>query len=720
MTRTTFSVTVVILLLLLFTSSSSFNELNFSFTHAYPVTLLNATTGVYDMGVAVDKGNTRGVVVTVCGQAPNPQYECILALMMEFSSYMFALLVVNSENGNTTRLDFPNQAITTGDAVYASLLSFDGQYYYFHFGGHFFQFDAKTVAFSFIGKTLPGTAMRMTLDNQGNVWSVTYPKSGLVSFNPNTRVLTDYGYVYNQSWPMYQRSLAFDDQGYLYFAVGYTLSQIIAFNPNTSKANPLIPEHERVDGMPVLYRDVDGAVYAANVHATPVYRLYKGNSSVIVSHPKVEMKYITGSQDFFYPYFPSLRRLITFDEENRQFTIREKNNTLTTLSFQYTCRGANIMDIRASPDFSTLIGGSNFPMNFFTMNSKNGIFQNYYSVDQPNVVQAFPYDPYVWFGTYPYGRLLQYDLNKPWIDPIAGNVNSTNPVILTSAMPHIIRPSVVLVHPNKKFVFMGGTPEYGNTGGGLLIWNRLTQNSTVLDHTQLLKYHSTHSMAVIPNSQDLILCGTTIAAGTGGVPIAPVAELYIFNTTSMNVTWRGALISNVRYYYELFSVSSTGLIYGYTDSRMFFVFNPANRSLIHLKPMDRAFVEQGPHSFALHPNGRDVYITLSTGIHFIDENTFAMKRIMTPPSKVLPFNGVILKNGWYYYRSESRIHGFKLFNVTEPLVSNSVKPIGPSSRPEPARNVSAVISMGSSVKMGMRNGMTLISFISLVLFACWF
>jgi len=40
----------------------------------------------------------------------------------------------------------------------------------------------------------------------GNIWTVTYPQCGVLSFNPKTRELKDYGEVYKQNWPQYPRS----------------------------------------------------------------------------------------------------------------------------------------------------------------------------------------------------------------------------------------------------------------------------------------------------------------------------------------------------------------------------------------------------------------------------------------------------------------------------------------------------------------------------------
>ena len=53
--------------------------------------------------------------------------------------------------------------------------------------------------------------------------------------------------MHEENWPQYQRSVAADDTGWIYFGIGNTASQIIAFDPKTGKATAMIPE-ERAYG----------------------------------------------------------------------------------------------------------------------------------------------------------------------------------------------------------------------------------------------------------------------------------------------------------------------------------------------------------------------------------------------------------------------------------------------------------------------------------------
>ena len=47
--------------------------------------------------------------------------------------------------------------------------------------------------------------MSMTEDDDGTIWSATYPNSGMVSYNPDTGEFRDYGSLYEQNWAQYPR-----------------------------------------------------------------------------------------------------------------------------------------------------------------------------------------------------------------------------------------------------------------------------------------------------------------------------------------------------------------------------------------------------------------------------------------------------------------------------------------------------------------------------------
>ncbi|EFC37247.1 predicted protein [Naegleria gruberi] len=676
------------------------------------VTTLNAFVpleigpNLYEFGVAVNKGSTRGVVVTKCGPI-GKQFDCILSLLMDFtestSFTMFAMLVINALSGESTSVEIPGNPL--GGVIasnYASLLEDrEKRFYYAHFGATFYQFDAQLMNFTFYQRTHNGMAMALTMDDYGQIWGGTYPKCGVFSFNPNNTLLKDYGFVYNQTWDMYPRSIASDDLGFIYIGIAFTKSQFIALNPKTGQYYPLIDEVNRLDGTGVLYRDLDGAVYGNQGGSSIVYKMYNGTMISNVTKKKTAKVYLAGSQDYIYRYFQSGNFLQDFNAVDKTFVIKLSNGTLLNRDFTYSCRGANIMDMVATPDRNLLIGATSFPMTMFSLNG-NPVqsLQNNPALDQWNTIKSVPYDSNIWIGTYPEGRLLSYSPSKPYVYTEIGN-NRTNPVFIGTSSPHVNRPSCVLIHPNMEHVLMSGKPAYGKTGGGLLIHNRKLQNVIVLNHTQLIPYHSIYSMSSMKSSNSIIICGTTTDPGTGGQQIATESELFLFDLSTLNVLKRFKPFKNVGHYYELFNCPENDLIYGYTDTRIFFVYNPLTDSIIHNRTIDRIFVEQGPHSIVSHPKTNETFITSSTGLYKINPVNFSFILIFKP-NKLLMFNAVILNDGFYYFRAGTEVYGYKLFNATFIDPVNSV--IGMKSSVNPMKSGDRTVALS----VGVANKFTLL------------
>ena len=175
-----------------------------------------------------------------------------------------------------------------------SILSSRGKFYS-HFGSHFVEFDPAKRAFTLCRKTAPQMAMSMTEDQQGVIWSATYPQSGVASFNPKTREFRDYKHVYKQDWAEYPRAVAADDAGWVYLGVGSTACQIVALESKSGKATPLVPEEQRKHGTPSLYVGTDGKVYAQPVPGKDEkwVTLHEGRATPLAKKPSVTAKPIS-------------------------------------------------------------------------------------------------------------------------------------------------------------------------------------------------------------------------------------------------------------------------------------------------------------------------------------------------------------------------------------------------------------------------------------------
>jgi hypothetical protein len=605
--------------------------------------------GFVDHGVASPVSTHRGTVATVDGEGRN----VVLAWLFDHRGG-YALLMIDAQSGKAEQFPMPFPA---GDAAYASILS-SGNKFYTQFNSHFVEFDPVQRAFTFSSPTTPQMAMGMTEDDDGVIWAVSHPNSGVVSFNPKSREFTDYGVVYKQNWKQYQRSVAADDAGWIYFGLGSTASQIIAFDPKSRKATPIIADADRKTGTAYVVRDVNGKVYGQNLHTDDGvwYELYKGEAKRIEKPQALKPKpIITSNQALFHATFPDGKRIKGCNLLERKLTIEDpKSGDVRELPFEYTSEGAGVMGVEAAPD-GTISGGTYFPMRGFSFDPRTDTWTNRRAYGQFNAVAR--QGDRVFFGGYGGGFLLEWDPAKPWVDTVKDKADC-NPQFLTDCTPTIHRPHKLLAHPDGKTIILAGTPQYGHTGGGLLLWDRETRRRTLLTHEQIIPQLSTCALVALPDGK--LLGGTTTSAGTGGEQKAKEAELYVMDMASKTVEWHTAALPGAQWYTDLYMAPS-GFVYGVADRKTFFVLDPAKRAIVHQADLEPTLgltsFEQAPRVFVPGPTG-ETYMAFANGIVRVAPNSY--KATLVAKSPVTISAGCAYLDGRIYFAGGSHLYSYKL------------------------------------------------------------
>ena len=599
-------------------------------------------------GVATPVSNHRGTVATVDGEGRN----VVLVWLFDHRGG-YAILVIDAETGESEEIAMP---FRTGDCPYSSVLSSRNKFYT-HFGSHFVEFDPVKREFTFSQKTAPQMAMGMTEDDNGVIWSVTYPNSGVVSFDPESREFHDYGHVHKENWAQYQRYVAADDTGWVYFGIGSTNSHIIGFDPPTGKAKPMIPESERAKGAGYVYRDMDGKVYGRAVPADDAwYEFYGGEAKKIGKHENIEKKpIITSHQGLFHRDFPDGKRLKSCDLVNRVLVVEDpKAGETKRLEFDYESEGAHIMGLAAAPD-GTICGGTAFPMRFFSFNPETDEWVNRAAYGQWNTV-ARQGDRF-FVGGYGGGFLLEWDPSQEWVATVKGK-EGCNPLFHTQCTPPIHRPHDLLAHPDGKRLVLAGTPGYGYTGGGLLFWDRETNTGTLVEHMDIIPEHSTQSLVALPEGK--LLGGTTIGAGTGGEVKAKEAQLYIMDMATKKLDWHEVVFPGVQGYTDM-CMGPDGLVYGVADRRRFFVFDAAERKIVHEEDLSDKFgattSQQGPRVFVRGPN-QEIYMLFVKGIARVNPDGFGITMLAESPVPIGPGGDYL--NGRIYFGSGSHVYSYEV------------------------------------------------------------
>ena len=606
--------------------------------------------GFFHHGVATPISNHRGTAVTVDGEGRN-----VVLIWLYDHRGGYALLMIDAETGKSE--EFPMPYPPGGDGPFAAILSSRNRYYT-HFNSHFVEFDPVERAFTFHHKTVPQMAMSMTEDDDGRIWSGTYPNSAVASFNPRTGEFRDFGNLYDQNWRQYPRAIAADDTGWVYFGIGSTASQIVSLDPETGKAEPLLVESERSQAHAPVYRDLNGKVYGHTSGGSEDgwMELYRGvRTDVGRIENRREKPFIAGSQGLFHTDFPDGKRMVECSLVDRTLAVEDpRSGNTRRVSFDYSSEGAHIMGVATAPD-NTVCGGTAFPMHFFSFNPETDTWTNRPALGQWNTVARE--GGMFFIGAYTHGLLEEWDPARPWVHTERGKAGC-NPNLLYECHEVINRPHMLLAHPNGRTVVLAGTPGYGLTGGGMLFWDRQTREHTLLEHTDILPDQSTMSLAPLPDGK--LLGGTTTSAGTGGEQKAREAELYIMDMETKRLDWHAAVFPGAQGYTDMCS-GPNGVVYGVVDRRRFFVFDPAARRVVHRKELGAEFgpttSQQGPRVFVTAPDGA-VYILFTKGIAIVEPETYAIRLLAESPVPIGPGGDIL--NGRIYFGSGSHVYSYRV------------------------------------------------------------
>ena len=342
--------------------------------------------------------------------------------------------------------------------------------------------------------------------------------------------------------------------------------------------------------------------------------------------------------------FPSGRRLVSVDMHDRTLVTRDASGQQKSVKFNYTTQGAALTFVCATGD-NKVCGGTRFPMHTFYYSAGDNKFDSKQLPRQPNVMAALGSRLYV--AAYPDGKLFQESENGK---------NEFDEVL--NSYPTINRPHAMVIMGGGSQIALAGTPEYGMTGGGMMFWNRSSGQKTTVDHWHLVPNHSVQAMIELSNG--MLLGGTTVAPGTGGVTKAGNSgELFLMDANSHEVRWHGAPVPGAKTITDL-TVGADGLVYGLADSVDLFVFNPNNRQVVSVNRFSRelgpSVFAQGTRAFVKGADG-SIYVLLYNGIGKVDTKAHTVTRVVSSPVRITV--GGAAANGRIYFGSNNHLYSWK-------------------------------------------------------------
>jgi len=363
----------------------------------------DAGNGFKDYGVAAPAQESRGVVAC---KDDNDHY-LVLGNAMDF------LLVTDIDTEETAQYWMPEGV--PGSYPYGSIMASNGKFY-ICYGATFMEFDptARDWTFHEVPEGRDGCYIGFTEGPDGVIWCGGCPNTRLVSFNPETRELKDYGQM--DEAEKYLNSLAVDSSGWVYGGIGTARCNIVACNPATGEIIQLMDEADRKHGTAVVYPAEDGKVYAS--YGGQYYRCFEGNIEKIAKEEAGKQKSV-GNIGWGNTRFnlPDGRRVAAYSMPERYMKIHNPETDETkTITFDYETVGASVTSLAAGPD-DKIYGSSCHPMHYFTYAPATDELTDHGGVPAiggGNFCAITSQGNYVIGAEYAGGRLWLCDPAKPW------------------------------------------------------------------------------------------------------------------------------------------------------------------------------------------------------------------------------------------------------------------------------------------------------------------
>jgi len=601
--------------------------------------------GFVEHGVAAPVSRARGVAATFDGNGR----PVVLVWLMDHRG-CYEVLVIDATAGETTEHPIP---FRTNDSPFAVLLSTRNRFYSL-FGNRFVEFDPATRSYSFVGEADDRAAMSMAEGSDGIIWAATYPKSHLFSFNPDTRELVKYGSINQETWPQYQRYMALDRAGWVYVGIGNVKSHLIAFNPRTREVRPLARDDERQPGSGVVWLGTDGQVYGRPGPNASWYVLYDGRATP-VEKPAPAAPTKAGAQETVMRDFPDGRRINEIDIPEKRLEIFDpKTRELKRIAFDYASEGSHVMSLILGPD-GKIYGSTGHPLRFFSYDPATDAFAYPGLKNENGHLNALAIQRGHIFGAlYGGGILYDFDPARPWDDTAREN---PNPRRVAAGSEVIGRPHALIAHPDGRTLIMTGTPGYGLTGGGMLIYDMVDGRAETLDHHRLVPDQATISLVALSDGN--LVGGTAIWPGTGGATLAQEAVLYLMDFPNRKIVWQEVIVPGAQSINDIV-LGPDGLVYGLAAGPTFFVFDPSARNVIHREALTgygNLAGGQAPRIMLVAPDGL-IYAYFARAIVRIEPRTFRHAIVAKPPVDINV--GIALHRGRLYFTSGARLWSWRV------------------------------------------------------------
>ncbi len=533
---------------------------------------------------------------------------------------------------------FPNP-VASESGAYGLIQGPDGNIYVGSLpNAHLYRLDTKAQKLEDLGMPCPGEQYiwDMTVAPDKKLYGCTYPGAKLFSYDPANGKMEDLGKM--DANEKYARSLAADDNGFVYVSTGTVHSGVVAYNTADKTFKQILPEADRGRVFYTTYRGEDGKVYTTGLGN--IFVLDNGQATKL----DADQKAAPALSKVRLPDGGTVK--LSGEPGQQEIVTTRDGKTVETHPYPYTGRELNIFRLAASPE-GLLYGSSVLPLYAFSADPKNGTFQNLGHWGGGETYSLLVQNGKVLLASYAAKEILMsYDPTKKINH---GTKPDSNPLQLTyEGADRAWRPQAFIEGKDGK-VYAGATAGYGALGGDIAIWD--TQANTVSALKNPIPDQSIASLVAVDDTT--IYGGTSIGGGGGTTATQKEAILFRFDTVTQKVTPQIAPVANAGSITNLILTPDNKLI-GFAGDTLF-AYDLKTQQVVHRQ---KASLGSLIYNSVLFGPDHRIYGLSSNGIFVIDPTNYAVQLVAKSPEPIT--SGGALIGDQFYFGSLGTIYRYTL------------------------------------------------------------
>jgi hypothetical protein len=571
--------------------------------------LVNAAPGTFeDLGIPVTKG------MILCAFVGPDETGANTMLYFNFNQTGAPLFVVqvDTRTGKTRQLNAP-----CGMAPWGGIVGPDRKVYIGTCGnetdGAILRFDPSRpdTPIEYIGKPAASETYiwMFTNGHDGRIYGCTYGNAKLVSYDTKSGKLADLGRM--DDTQMYTRSVATGKDGRIYVGIGFSVANIVCYDPQTGQHRSIVPPEHRVQDVGTVWNGADGHAYGKIKGWT--YRLADGKAEAIKPDQAVAEA----------PRRLADGRILVGYDYNGSYTLLDPaSNTQKTFHYTYRGAGAPVFLVGAGPA-GTVYGSTAMPCEMFAYEAATGRLTN---PGNPCGVGGEVYS-FQAFGkrlfacAYPGSVLAVYDPDRPWD---FGTEPRNNPMQIGQVGDGHLRPRAMILGPGDT-LYIGSLPPYGQLGGAMGVVSTRTFK-TVENYRHLIRNQSIVALAW-DKSGGLIYGGSCIAGGGGSAPTEKEAKFFGWDPAIRKPAFEMTVIPGDNQILSL--TMAAGKVFGTSaPSNSLFVYDPEVKKVVHTSKVALGALQEV--SLGLHADGI-IYGLTNRSILSVDPKTYAVTQVARLP-----------------------------------------------------------------------------------------